>query len=123
MVPTLRDGQTIVVLPVRLRAPREGDVVVARDPRGGERSWIKRLVAVGPAIVPVAHPAVPGRLLDTLVDDGQVLLLGDNAAGSTDGRQVGPTDLQDVTHVVVWPRTGRAATASSATAAPIIRSA
>lgn len=103
MVPTLEDGQTVVVLPARLRPPRVGDVVVARDPRGGERSWIKRVSAIGPGVVDLPHPVVPGSTVGQLLDEGQVLLLGDNPDESTDGRQIGPTALHDVTHVVVWP--------------------
>lgn len=105
MAPTLADGQLVVVLPSRVRRPRPGDVVVAQDPRRREgRSWIKRVAAIGPAVHTAPHPVLPDRTVDVLVDEGQVLLLGDNAEASTDGRQLGPTPLADVTHVVVWPR-------------------
>lgn len=106
MAPTLHDGQLVVVVPARLRAPRVGDVVVARDPRNPRaRSWIKRIAVAGPAVHAAPHPVLPGRTVDLLVDDDEVLLLGDNPAASTDGRHVGATPRSAVTHVVVWPRT------------------
>lgn len=99
MLPTLRDGQTVVVVPTALHPPRAGDVVVARDPTDQDgRPWIKRIAVVGPA----SH--VLDDLRDVDVPAGHVLLLGDNASASTDGRLVGPTPASDVTHVVVWPR-------------------
>lgn len=104
MEPTLTDGQLVVVLPARLRRPRVGDIVVAHAPAAARvPTWIKRVAAIGPAVFAAPHPVVPGRTVDVLVDDGEVLLLGDNPAESTDGRQYGSTLLDDITHVVVWP--------------------
>ncbi|MFT5223012.1 MAG: hypothetical protein ACI867_001322 [Glaciecola sp.] len=104
MEPTLAHGQLVVVAPTRWRQARLGDVVVARNPRqDGGPSWIKRVGMIGPGVASAPHPVVPGQTIDVLVDDGQVLLLGDNPEHSTDGRHLGATRLQDVTHVVIWP--------------------
>lgn len=119
MAPTLVDGQLLVVVSTRLRAARLGDIVIARDPRGASGSWVKRVAAIGPAVRTVAHPVVPDRTMQILVDDDQVLLLGDNPDASTDGRSLGATAISDVTHVVLWPTTqrdahrGRRATSNS----------
>ncbi|HUG55560.1 MAG TPA: S24/S26 family peptidase [Candidatus Limnocylindrales bacterium] len=74
MEPVLRDGDWLLVLPVRARA---GDVVVARDPLDTGRLLVKRASAVGGGLVrlrsesahaadhedrgPVAESAILGR--------------------------------------------------------------
>jgi signal peptidase I len=107
MEPTLAHGQLVVVAPARWRRPRVGDVVVAQNPRGEAGSWIKRVGMIGPGVATAPHPVVPGRTIDVLVDDDQVLLLGDNPKHSTDGRHLGATSLSGVTHVVIWPTISR----------------
>ena len=69
MAPTLEPGDLLLVerWTFTRRASRAGDVVLARDPRNGERELIKRVSAV---------------------HDGQVKLRGD-AARSTDSRVFG----------------------------------
>lgn len=66
MLPALRPGDRLLVLgPARARP---GDVVAVTDPRLASRTMVKRVAARGP--------------------DG-VTVLGDNAAASTDSRQLG----------------------------------
>jgi nickel-type superoxide dismutase maturation protease len=67
MLPALRPGDRLLVL--RPARARPGDVVAVADPRLASRTMVKRVAARGP--------------------DG-VVVLGDNAAASTDSRQLGP---------------------------------
>jgi len=67
MLPTLRPGDRLLVL--RPAPARPGDVVAVTDPRLATRTMVKRVAARGPEGVTV---------------------LGDNAIGSTDSRQLGP---------------------------------
>ncbi|HET7721452.1 MAG TPA: nickel-type superoxide dismutase maturation protease, partial [Acidimicrobiales bacterium] len=67
MLPALRPGDRLLVL--RPAWARPGDVVAVTDPRLPTRTMVKRVAARGPEGVTV---------------------LGDNAAASTDSRQLGP---------------------------------
>lgn len=65
MTPTLLPGDRLLVV----RAPpRDGDVVIARDPRDPRRELVKRVVRIGPA---------------------GIRLHGDNPLASTDARAFG----------------------------------
>jgi nickel-type superoxide dismutase maturation protease len=70
MEPTFRDGDWLLVRQLR-RPPREGEVVVATDPREPDRLLVKRVRSVA---------------------GGRVTIQGDHAdpAESTDSRQFGP---------------------------------
>ncbi len=86
MAPTLEPGDLLLVERWTLvrRAPRVGDVVLARDPRDAARELIKRVSTVGP---------------------GHVELRGDGAA-STDSRVFGDVPLDAVAWRVAfryWP--------------------
>jgi nickel-type superoxide dismutase maturation protease len=75
MEPAYRAGDRVVVnkLAYRRAAPREGEVVVLRDPLRRRRFLIKRIARV--------------------LDDGaapRYMVLGDNAAESRDSRLFGP---------------------------------
>ncbi|MHA6801066.1 S24/S26 family peptidase [Bounagaea algeriensis] len=84
MVPALRDGD---VACVRLRgSPRAGDVVLVRWPERPEQLSVKRAVR--------RH----GRGWH---------VEGDNAAGSTDSRGLGPAEVLGVVRWRLWPRPGR----------------
>jgi len=74
MEPALREGAWLLVVPPR-REPREGDVVLVRDPRERERLLLKRVAAVSA--------------------DG-VSVVGDHAEHSTDSRQFGAIPRSDV---------------------------
>jgi nickel-type superoxide dismutase maturation protease len=67
MLPQLAPGDRLLV--VRTGRARVGDVVAVTDPRTPDRTIVKRVAAVG--------------------RDG-ITVLGDNAAASTDSRQLGP---------------------------------
>jgi phage repressor protein C with HTH and peptisase S24 domain len=86
MVPTLRDGDRVLV---RLGGGlRPGRVVLVELP--GRPLSVKRLVAVEPG--------------------GQIRIEGDNEFGSTDSRTLGPQPAAAVRGVVlarVWPRPRR----------------
>jgi len=99
MYPALRPGDRILFdrLAYRLEGPRKGDIVLARHgARPGVR-FIKRVAS-----------APDG----TSLASGQYWLLGDNADGSTDSRQLGPFRREDITArawLLYWPpvRAGR----------------
>jgi nickel-type superoxide dismutase maturation protease len=74
MAPGLLPGDRLVVesLTYAIRAPRPGEVVLARDPRRPSRELVKRIAAV---------------------HDGRVDLRGDAPAASTDSRAFGHVKL------------------------------
>ena len=78
MEPALTPGDRVLVL--RLR-PRPGDVIALRDPRDAGRTILKRVAAV---------------------DGDDVVVLGDNAAASTDSRTFGPVPRSSVLGRVVY---------------------
>jgi nickel-type superoxide dismutase maturation protease len=83
MLPTLPRGSLVAVSPLR-GDPPVGAVVVVRRPDGSEH--LKR----------VAESR----------GDGTYLVLGDNAAASTDSRHYGPVERKDVVaiaRVCYWP--------------------
>jgi len=78
MEPTLRDGDWLLVDAdaYRNRAPRAGELVVARDPRDPRRLLVKRAVSVAL--------------------DGRVSIAGDHVAHAEDGTRIGPVDASAV---------------------------
>lgn len=85
MVPTLLPGDRLVLIRLA-RPPRRGEIVVAPDPRDGDRELIKRVAAV---------------------DGFGVTLRGDNPAFSTDARAFGTIDPSAVRWRAAfryWPR-------------------
>jgi nickel-type superoxide dismutase maturation protease len=83
MSPAVEEGDWIVVdrHAYADRAPRRGEVVLARDPRQPERELVKRV--------------------DHVDLHGAAWLLGDNAAASTDSRTFGAVDTDAVVGRVV----------------------
>ena len=63
-------------LAYRRADPRPGDLVVVRDPRQRSRVLLKRI--------------------DRAAGDGRWLVLGDNAAASTDSRAFGAVDKEQI---------------------------
>lgn len=82
MCPTLNEGQIVWSSP--FKTPKVGDVVVAVQ---NGREVVKRV--------------------DTITDDWQVKLLGDNPHHSTDSRQLGSIPKRNILGVVIWPNTKR----------------
>jgi len=74
MDPTLLDGDWLLVDPDahRRRAPKVGELVVARDPRVTQRMLVKRVVAID--------------------GDGRLTLAGDHAAHAADGTRIGTVE-------------------------------
>lgn len=102
MLPTLRDGDRVLVRRVPLGQVRTGDVVVVEWPVDDSgpaqqlagvlrrRRWmIKRAAAVPCDPVPDAFRAHWPVLAGDRVPVGNLVLLGDNLAGSYDSRRLG----------------------------------
>jgi signal peptidase I len=129
MVPTLRDGERLLVRRWPRVVPRYGQVVVVRKPEP-DGTWrpasgwqpgsahilmVKRVVAVpGDPVRQQWRQASPaeswGRAdADGLrVRSGDVVVLGDNSAVSYDSRRFGPVPTDSIIGVAVrrWPADG-----------------
>ncbi|MDQ3538867.1 MAG: S26 family signal peptidase, partial [Actinomycetota bacterium] len=92
MAPTLLPGDRLLVRPVRRL--RRGELVVVRDPAEPDRWVVKRVAAL-----PGERVLVDGRWLSA--GGAGLVVLGDNAAQSTDSRQYGAVPLRGV-HGRVW---------------------
>lgn len=97
MLPTLRDGDRLVVR--RRRPVRPGQLVVARSRRGG--LLVKRAAAVAGDPVPVDRVPLLRRTGDPTVPTGRLVVLGDNPAVSLDSRVFGYLSVEDVVGVGV----------------------
>ena len=88
MEPALREGDRVLVnqLAYRLRAPRAGDIVLARVPAVPGDWTVKRVAGV----------AVTGRDRRDSPQTVAVMLIGDNLLASTDSRHFGPVPGGDV---------------------------
>jgi len=73
MLPALAAGDRLLVR--RGARARVGDMVTVRDPRAPARTLVKRVAATGPL---------------------GVVVLGDNAAASTDSRILGPVPPESI---------------------------
>ena len=94
MLPAHAPGDRVVALPLRLSRPlRRGDVVVVERPGG--RCDLKR-VAAGPGDT----ATLLGEERRLAADEWY--LLGDNAAESTDSRQLGTVRTRQIVGRVVW---------------------
>ena len=88
MEPTLLDGDHVLVVPAWAGARqrlRVGDLVVVQDP-ASDRLLVKRVVAL-----PGQTAVLDGRVLEA---GAGILVLGDNAAASTDSRDYGALSLE-----------------------------
>ena len=79
MYPTYKNGQVVVVSP--LKKAKVGSVVMAVQ---NKREVMKRIVQIS--------------------NDHMVELRGDNTEESTDSRTLGPVTMNSILGVVVWPR-------------------
>ena len=132
MFSTLDTGDRVFVnkLSYRLHDPNRGDVVVLHQIGGSsERDLIKRVIALPGEEIEIrsCEVTIDGRRLvepyldptivtpgncggdygPTVVPDDSVFVMGDNRAGSSDSRALGPiheSDLVGRAFVVFWPR-------------------
>lgn len=107
MVPTLADGQFLVVnkLGYRLHAPQRGDIIVFRDPFSTDRKLIKRVIGLPGETVELqgGEILIDGQSLDepyladpgdttrtaTVLAEGEFWVMGDNRDNSSDSRSWG----------------------------------
>ncbi|MGD8625187.1 MAG: signal peptidase I [Anaerolineae bacterium] len=110
MMPTLQDGQYLVVskLDYRLHEPQRGDVIVFLDPRSSDRKLIKRIIGLPGEMVQIRNGAVfvnEQRLNEpyiknpalynqppTPVPAEHYYVLGDNRSNSSDSHNWGTLD-------------------------------
>lgn len=125
MSPLFQEGDYVVTVE---KPPKRGDVIVFEHPARPGFHLIKRVIGCGGQTVEVRNGAVsvdgmesaePWTADDTAPDgswqvrDEQVFVLGDaRHRSSDDSRTIGPVDVGERTHVVVfryWParRAGR----------------
>ena len=132
MLTTLDTGDRVFVnkLSYRLHEPNRGDVVVLHQIGGSsERDLIKRVIALPGEEIEIksCEVTIDGRRLEEpyldptvvtpgncggdygpqVVPDDSVFVMGDNRAGSSDSRALGPiheSDLVGRAFVVFWPR-------------------
>ena len=124
MLPSLIDGDVVVVTRIRLPL-RRGSVIVAAHHTDPERRRIKRVVGLPGEEVRLIDgvvliegedldepylgglPASPGLAEgEWRMDDGECFLMGDNRAHSTDSRAYGPIRLDSIVgeaRFLVWP--------------------
>ena len=101
MLPVLRPGDVILVQPsaFRRRAPRRGEVVVARPSSLGGRAIVKRVLGT-------PHEEVRVALRAWSLGPDEYFLLGDHPAESLDSRALGPitrSELIGRVRLRVWP--------------------
>jgi signal peptidase I len=93
MTPALHAGDRLLV--VRTRRLRVGDLVVLPDPRDPDRALVKRLAAE-----PGGRVSCGDLVLEA--GEGEVIVLGDNPAASTDSRDLGPLPVGSVVGKAVY---------------------
>ena len=112
MEPALAAGQYLLIVRAAywFARPQRGDIVVVRDPRGGDKQYIKRVVALPgeevsirggqlavegqplgePYLPPAWGPGASLRDGEWLLGAEEHLVLGDNRGDSLDSRAFGP---------------------------------
>ena len=120
MLPALRPGDVVFVQEsaYQHRAPRRGDIVVARPPSLGGRALVKRVLGTPYEKVVCAAPfdfaqgssrASGSKSRDSRtwsLGPDEYFLLGDHAEGSLDSRTLGPITRRELIGRVrlrVWP--------------------
>lgn len=126
MMPGLDDQERIFInkFVYRLEPIARGDIVVFRYPRDPSKSYIKRVIAVGGDRVRIDRgrvyvngrrlyePYIPVEYVDsrsypeTVVPEGSYFVLGDHRSSSSDSRDFGPVDADNIygkAVFVYWP--------------------
>lgn len=126
MLPTFEVGDRIFVnkFIYRLRAPKQGDIVVFKSIEGEQEDLIKRVVGVPGDTISLANgtllvngvakeePYVNHQVPDLSsfgpisVPEGKVFVLGDNRTNSRDSRFFGALPIEDIegeAFVIFWP--------------------
>jgi signal peptidase I len=97
MEPVLRQGDRVIVRILSPGAePRPGDIVLLDGPSG--EPLVKRIARDGPLPAPIPPPALPA---ESALEPTYVVL-GDNAAASSDSRAFGAVPRHRIRGVVVW---------------------
>lgn len=125
MEPTLNDGDYLFVFrqAYRLGNVERNQIVVFPVEEDNDKLYIKRVVGLPGDKVKIqdGHLYVngtaadqsftkdgetPGEMQEITVPDGEIFVLGDNRANSTDSHMIGSRNIEDVTGVVfvrLWP--------------------
>ena len=101
MLPALRPGDVVFVQEsaYQHRAPRRGDIVVARPPSLGGRAFVKRVLGT-------PHEEVACASRTWSLGPDEYFLLGDHVEDSLDSRTLGPITRRELIGRVrlrVWP--------------------
>jgi len=107
MLPTLHDGQIVMVIRTGLIPIKRGDIVVLQHSDG--EYLIKRVVGipgdticVQQNVVYVNEPCSPTGTT-TILDNNLYYVLGDNMEHSVDSRVFGPIEYKNIAGVVITP--------------------
>ncbi|MBI3114914.1 MAG: signal peptidase I [Candidatus Kerfeldbacteria bacterium] len=132
MEPTFHDNEYLIIdeITYRFRAPRRGEVVVLRNPRGDADYYIKRIIGLPGEHVTISDgqirltndqfptgteldessyldaSVVTNGDVDLTLEDNQYFILGDNRRSSLDSRSFGPIPRSDIvgrTWLRAWP--------------------
>lgn len=114
MAPNLKSGDVVEFESVSLHEIRPGDVVVVISPINLQDYWLRRVIAIGPAVVGgnlkelsidsktynVDYFFLSGEIEQpfgpVIIPKNGIFLLGDNLRNSRDGREFGFTRIDEV---------------------------
>ena len=124
MEPALHDGDYLITSKIAydFNEPKKGDIVIF-PVEEENRLYIKRVIGTSGDIINIKDGEVyinyiidnetctldgytSGELIDYVVPDGEVFVLGDNRLNSIDSREIGTRKISDIKGVVlfrVWP--------------------